>query len=118
MSISGEWSEAEQGCMKVQEVRQEGRPEPDDKSPQMPVPFPLGFFVGDKGGEEKCRVRLFPTFYLPENTLHTYVQCQNLRLKGLFWGFSGGAVVENLPANAGDTGSSPGLGGSHMPRSN
>ena len=35
-----------------------------------------------------------------------------------FWGFPGGAVVENLPANAGDTGSSPGLGGSHMPRSN
>ena len=26
-------------------------------------------------------------------------------------GFPGGAVVENLPANAGDTGSSPGLGG-------
>ncbi len=33
-------------------------------------------------------------------------------------GFPGGAVVENLPANAGDTGSSPGLGGSHMLRSN
>ena len=32
-------------------------------------------------------------------------------------GFPGGAVVENLPANAGDTGSIPGLGGSHMPRS-
>ena len=32
-------------------------------------------------------------------------------------GFPGGAVVENLPANAGDTGLSPGLGGSHMPRS-
>ena len=27
-------------------------------------------------------------------------------------------MVENLPANAGDTGSSSGLGGSHMPRSN
>ena len=27
-------------------------------------------------------------------------------------------MVENLPANAGDTGSSPGLGRSHMPRSN
>ena len=27
-------------------------------------------------------------------------------------------MVENLPANAGDTGTSPGLGGSHMPRSN
>ena len=33
-------------------------------------------------------------------------------------GFPGGAVVENLPANTGDTGSSPGLGRSHMPRSN
>ena len=33
-------------------------------------------------------------------------------------GFPGGAAVENLPANAGDTGSSPGLGRSHMPRSN
>ncbi|KAJ8788374.1 hypothetical protein J1605_000430 [Eschrichtius robustus] len=32
-------------------------------------------------------------------------------------GFPGGAVVESLPANAGDTGSRPGLGGSHMPRS-
>ena len=32
-------------------------------------------------------------------------------------GFPGGAVVENLPANAGHSGSSPGLGGSHMPRS-
>ena len=33
-------------------------------------------------------------------------------------GFPGGAVVENPPANAGDTGSSPGLGRSHMPQSN
>ena len=33
-------------------------------------------------------------------------------------GFPGGAVVENLPANAGDTGSSPGLGRSHMPGGN
>ena len=32
-------------------------------------------------------------------------------------GFPGGAVVESLPASAGDTGSSPGLGGSHMSRS-
>ena len=39
----------------------------------------------------------------------------NLKTKGR--GFPGGAVVENLPATAGDTGSSPGLGGSHMPRS-
>ena len=33
-------------------------------------------------------------------------------------GFPGGTVVENLPANAGDTGLSPGLGKHHMPRSN
>ena len=33
-------------------------------------------------------------------------------------GLPGGAVVESLPANAGDAGSSPGLGGSHTPRSN
>ena len=45
--------------------------------------------------------------------MKSYMNCQKWLL-----GFPGGAVVENLPANAGDTGSSPGLGGSHMPRSN
>ena len=39
------------------------------------------------------------------------------KIKNSKKGFPGGAVVENLPANAGDTGSSPGLGRSHMPRS-
>ena len=34
------------------------------------------------------------------------------------WGFPGGAVVKNPPANAGDTVSSPDPGRSHMPRSN
>ena len=38
-------------------------------------------------------------------------------VRKLFRGFPGGAVVENLPANAGDTGSSPGLGRFHMPQS-
>ena len=32
-------------------------------------------------------------------------------------GFPAGVVVGSLPAGAGDAGSSPGLGGSHMPRS-
>ena len=32
--------------------------------------------------------------------------------------FPGGAVVKNPPAKAGDKGSSPGPGRSHMPRSN
>ena len=31
------------------------------------------------------------------------------------WDFPGGAVVKNLPANAGDTGLIPGPGRSHMP---
>ena len=33
-------------------------------------------------------------------------------------GFPGGSVVRSLPASAGDMGSSPGPGRSHMPRSN
>ena len=41
-----------------------------------------------------------------------------LFLKILSRGFPGGAVVKNPPANAGDTGSSPGPGRSHMLRSN
>ena len=36
----------------------------------------------------------------------------------MLWDFPGGAVAKNPPANAGDTGSSPGPGRSHMPRSN
>ena len=32
--------------------------------------------------------------------------------------FPGGAVVKNPPANAGDTGSIPGPGRSHVPQSN
>ena len=39
-------------------------------------------------------------------------------LKHKLEGFPGGAVVKNPPANAGDTGSSPGPGRSHMLRSN
>ena len=37
---------------------------------------------------------------------------------GPHWGFPGGTVVKNPPANAGDTGSSPAPGRSHMPQSN
>ena len=38
-------------------------------------------------------------------------------LKKHYWDLPGGTVVKNLPTNAGDTGSSPGPGRSHMPRS-
>ena len=49
---------------------------------------------------------------------HTFLQkikIQNIQKR---LGFPGGTVVENLPVNAGGTGSSPGLGRSHMLRSN
>ena len=45
-------------------------------------------------------------------------QINKIRNKKAEVGFPGGAVVDNLPANTGDTGSSPGLGRSHMPWSN
>ena len=55
--------------------------------------------------------------YIAKDTV-TIQSLLHYQLKCSLQGFPGGAVVENLPANAGDTGSSPGLGGSHMPRSN
>ena len=42
----------------------------------------------------------------------------NYTLRNIALVFPGGAVVKNPPANAGDTGSSPDLGRSHMPWSN
>ena len=53
----------------------------------------------------------------------TYISIITLNVNGVnvpikrHRGFPGGAVVENLTASAGDTGLSPGLGGSCMPRS-
>ena len=57
--------------------------------------------------EDSVSSRLF----LPESQ----IQWDN---QGRCRDFLGGAVVKNPPANAGDTGSSPGPGRSHMPRSN
>ena len=41
-----------------------------------------------------------------------------LKIKYSIRDFPDGTVFKNSPASAGDTGSSPGLGRSHMPRSN
>ena len=41
-----------------------------------------------------------------------------LTLKNTVLDFPGGTVVKNPPANAGDTGLSPGPGRSHMPQNN
>ena len=50
--------------------------------------------------------------------LNVKPETANLLKENIGRGFPGGAVVKNLPANAGDTGSSPGLGRSHVLRSN
>ena len=44
--------------------------------------------------------------------------CELYLNKIIIKGFPGGSVVKNLPANAGNMGSIPGLGGSHVPWSN
>ena len=58
--------------------------------------------------------------HLPQvrEKLSAFPNCILLCQETIVLGFPGGAVVENLPANAGDTGSSPGLGKSYMPRNN
>ena len=88
---------------------------------------------GDPGHvseETRAEARADPRTFLDHSvsTLHTVSTPKLVKLlfnsiqqplnKNWWSGFPGGAVVENLPANAGDTGSSPGLGRSHMPRSN
>ena len=45
-----------------------------------------------------------------------YKQLMQLNIKETNRGFPGGAAVGSLPANAGDTGSGPGLGRSRVPR--
>ena len=55
-----------------------------------------------------CKREIYSNTSLPQETRKISNKQSNL-------GFPGGAVVENPPANAGDTGSSPSLGGSHMP---
>ena len=54
---------------------------------------------------------------IPES-LPRFLQCQWYFKNQKARDFPGGVVVKNPPADAGDTGSSPGLGRSHMPRSN
>ena len=62
----------------------------------------------------------FVTFWLIRELR---LQARYFQVKGLLLcvyvpsvGFPGGSVVENLPANAGDTSSIPDLGRSRMPR--
>ena len=66
----------------------------------------------------------FPGCYLEEITLTVLILSNSVTLSGHpfkkrnLWDFPGDAVVKNPPANAGDTGSIPGPGRSHMLWSN
>ena len=65
-----------------------------------------------------CYVDLSTPSPFKSQTEKPHLKATNQYLQESDEGFPGGAVVKNLPANSGDTGSSPGLGRSHMPRSN
>ena len=65
----------------------------------------------------QCDIRYPQKEYLHGNIFLTQWACPQACHKKTPAGLPGGAVVENPPANAGDTGSSPGPGRSHMPRS-
>ena len=90
----------------------------------------LGWAVKEVGRSEMERVNRGPWKVLELRLLlwgssviwlQQLLECPEQLLDALhkkLLGFPGGAVVESLPANAGDAGSSPGLGRSHMPWSN
>ena len=56
----------------------------------------------------------FPNFVLLWLWFFFLTKANKKLIKTEVLGLPGGAVVESLPANAGDAGSSPGLGGSHV----
>ena len=69
-------------------------------------------------GSESCGNSGKGDIALFQNRLERSPKEVELNSKNQQGDFPGGTVVKNPPANAGDTGSSPGPGRSHMPRSN
>ena len=69
---------------------------------------------------KRCSISLFTRKMQIKTTMRYHLIPDRMATikKSTNRGFPGGAVVENLPASAGDTGSIPGLGKSHMPQSN
>ena len=68
-------------------------------------------------GEDKCK-RLCRKLWKPMGIWHSLLFTYIFSPLKVREGFPGGSVVKNPPANAGDTGSIPDLGGSHMLKSN
>ena len=61
-----------------------------------------------------CQIDLFIRILASLGFSSTCLQLPQIKDRN----FPGGVMVKNLSANAGDMGSIPGLGRSHMPRSN
>ena len=68
------------------------------------------------GASETAKDQVVFLYFHKSDDVHMGVSEESLQAKGR--DFPGGTVVKNPPANAGDTGSSPGPGRYHMPRSN
>ena len=79
------------------------------------------FGMGSRQRKELCIKKKSPNYWLINNVVLKEDKPEIILrplVKSMYGGFPGGAVAESLPANAGDTGSSPGLGRSHVPRGN
>ena len=94
-------------------------------APLSPKPLCCGLCNPAQGKQASPHRFLKLILYLSNKYIHIIPRSERtgfmvgiyLNFKETDRSFPGGAVVENLPANAGDRGSSPGLGRSHMPRS-
>ena len=95
-----------------------------EKLAVVPTPilhFPCPGSEYSQGLKQVIKIYLVPNL-ISKDLSSLQQRVKNFKPKGALknrgGGFPGGTVVESLPANAGDTGLSPGLGRSHMPRSN
>ena len=76
-----------------------------------------GHHIMIKGSVQEEDITII-NIYAPNIGEPQYIRQMLTAIKEEIEGFPGGTVVKNPPANAGDMGSSPGPGRSHMPQSN
>ena len=70
------------------------------------------------GFTSSCLCNLGKLYNVHFRNEETEVLKWTLKKKKTTWDFPGGLAVKNLSANAGDMGSIPGLGRSHIPQGN
>ena len=78
----------------------------------------IDHILGHKSSLGKFKkIEVVSSIFSDHNAMRLDINYRKKSVKNTNTGFPGGAVVKNLPANSGNTGLSPGLGRSHMPRS-